>query len=111
MSNKVNEEIRILYKDGVSQKEIAQKINRHITTVSNVVRGKQGRSAKGPIFKPWEGVLGERNHWAKLTEREVLEIREVHRNGQVTSAALAKKHNVSETTVSFIINRKRWKHV
>lgn len=45
----------------------------------------------------------------KLGRQQVSEIREAYSKGNVTQAELAKRYRVSGTTVSCIINWKRWK--
>jgi hypothetical protein len=51
---------------------------------------------------------GERNGCHKLTEKEVLEIRERYANGRITMKQLANDYNVNVSAISRIINRKRW---
>lgn len=54
--------------------------------------------------------VGEQSHHAKLTEHSVREIRSLCEDG-VTHEEIAKRFNISLASVSFIRNRKRWKHV
>jgi len=59
----------------------------------------------------WGGAYpGERNHAAKLTEEQVLEIRRLHASG-VTGTALAERYGVSNTNISYIVKRKKWAHI
>lgn len=55
--------------------------------------------------------LGEENPTAKLTEERVREIRRLYRPRRVTLEMLSKRFGVSESTISAIIRRKRWKHI
>lgn len=55
--------------------------------------------------------LGEKNYNAKITEREVLEIRQLYAHGGTTSRKLALQFNLEKTSVLNIINRKTWKHI
>ncbi len=50
---------------------------------------------------------GEKHGSSKLTERQVLKIRE----SNDTQVVLAKRFKVSQMTISNIKNRKRWKHI
>ena len=53
------------------------------------------------------GRMGEKNHAAKLTEKQVIEIR----TSQETQNTIAKRFNVGRTIISLIKNRKTWKHI
>lgn len=53
---------------------------------------------------------GEKNHAAKLTESDVLEIRELFLDG-VSTKTLAKNFRVHLTTVNRIISGRSWAHV
>jgi len=55
-------------------------------------------------------VKGENVFGAKLTERDVLDIRTRHSSGE-TYTSLGRKYGVYYTTISKIIERKTWKHV
>ena len=48
---------------------------------------------------------------SKLTEKIVLEIRADWATGKYTQKELAKKYDVSISTISNIVNRKTWKHI
>ena len=54
---------------------------------------------------------GEGNIFAKLTEEQVLAIREEHIPRIVTRAQLGRKYGVTPGIISEIINRKIWKHI
>lgn len=54
---------------------------------------------------------GSRNHQAKLTEGQVLDLRARYAAGGVTHAVLAEEFNISRALVSFILTRKAWKHI
>ena len=56
-------------------------------------------------------VTGEKNGKAKLTETQVLSIREKYATGEYTQPELGKEFNVSLITVSRILNKKAWKHI
>jgi len=48
---------------------------------------------------------------SKLTNDQVIQIREIHKAGQTTYRTLADKFNVSHSLISFIITRKLWQHI
>jgi len=54
---------------------------------------------------------GEKNSQAKLTEREVLKIRELYKTGKYTQKEIGNIFNNSHQNISGIINRKRWKYI
>lgn len=53
---------------------------------------------------------GERHPDAKITAKEVIEIRELYRAG-VMQKVLAQKFGLAQNSISNIVNRKHWKHV
>jgi len=54
---------------------------------------------------------GEDSHFAKLTEKQVKEIRNKYIPRKYTLAMLAKEYNVSHATILKIIKNKSWKHL
>jgi hypothetical protein len=54
---------------------------------------------------------GEKNAGAKLTEAEVLKIRELYKSGKWTKLKLSNKFNVSSAHIYSIICRRRWRHI
>ncbi len=53
---------------------------------------------------------GSKNSCAKLTEQDVIEIREACASG-ARQADMARKYNVSQVAISLIVLRKKWVHV
>lgn len=53
---------------------------------------------------------GERVHTAKLTEAQVLEIRERYAGGE-KQVPLAREYGLTQASISAIILRKSWKHI
>lgn len=54
---------------------------------------------------------GENINTCKLTEKQVLEIREKYSNNKYTFVELAKEYNVKYGAIQRIIKRKTWKHI
>lgn len=52
---------------------------------------------------------GEKNCFSKLTEQEVIEIREI--GFSQTRISLARKYGVCSTTITKIIKKEMWKHI
>lgn len=48
---------------------------------------------------------------SKLVAKDILKIRKWSKSGKMTGVELAKKFNVTQTTISLIVNKKTWKHV
>jgi len=61
---------------------------------------RKGRSARG-----------ERNRHAKLTEEQVISIREEHARGNVTHMELAGKYGVTFGNIGYIVRRETWRHI
>lgn len=56
-------------------------------------------------------MYGSKNGYAKLTEVDVIEIRELWKTGEYTQWELAYKFNVYQSCIWSIIHKKSWKHV
>jgi len=54
---------------------------------------------------------GINNSRCRLTENEVLEIRNAYRLGCFTQTEIAEAYNVSSVNISAIITRRSWKHI
>lgn len=54
---------------------------------------------------------GENNPNSKLNCEKVIKIRSIYKNSNLTQKDIAKKFNISNTTVSQIVNRKTWNHI
>jgi len=54
---------------------------------------------------------GESVNSAKLTEAQVLELRESYARGEVTRKELVKKYGLTQSAITNIINRRYWKHI
>jgi hypothetical protein len=54
---------------------------------------------------------GEENGQSKLTDPDVINIRELFQAGGVTQTQLSLQFGVSKTTISDVIRRKVWKHI
>ena len=65
----------------------------------------------GSHVHPDAWARGERQGSSKLTADQVRIIRRSYAPGEVTLAELAKRFGVSEQTISYIVNNKRWQHV
>ena len=54
---------------------------------------------------------GEEHGQAKLSKKDVLEIRNIYKNGNISQRPLAKMFNVSQMLVSLIVRKLSWKHI
>jgi len=54
---------------------------------------------------------GEKNPNAKLTDEQVIALRQRYATGGVTAAQLAREYGVSQAMVGLIIHRRNWKHL
>lgn len=55
--------------------------------------------------------FGIRNSNSKLTDSDVLSIRSSYKQGCLNQYELAKKFNVSQTTIGCVVRRETWRHV
>ncbi len=55
--------------------------------------------------------IGEKNGCSKLTEKQIIKIREKYAQGNTTYKKLAKIYNISNVQVGHIIRKKNWSHI
>ena len=63
------------------------------------------------MAKKGRSILGEKHHNARLSAKQVLEIRARWSTNHVTQRELATIFNVSRPTIAKIVNRYRWQHI
>ncbi len=56
-------------------------------------------------------VRGENNYGSRNTEKDIKEIREKYRTGKYLQKELADEYGISESHISKIISKKKWKHI
>lgn len=126
---KLNEVIsRLYYTEKLSANAVAKKINRDKSFVLGRLHKMQGprtihegtilRTTPEYVEKIRQTKLGDRNHQAKLTESDVLDIRSRYQlalsegaQKTATQVALAKKYGVKRPTISDIVLHRTWKHI
>ena len=54
---------------------------------------------------------GENNGASKLSDTQVLKIRELYKSGKYTTLKLGEMYNVNRSTISYVINNKTYKHL
>lgn len=93
---------QINHKDG-------NKTNNHISNLEWCDNGHNQKHAyQIGLNKPTNG----EKHWhSKLTEQQVLEIRELYSTKNYTQKELGKKFGIRQFQISRIINNKLWKHI
>ena len=65
---------------------------------------------KGRRAKEKPNQWGEKSHKAKLTDKDVLEIRRLYKEGKMLRR-IAEQFGVNESTIKAIVNRRTWKHI
>jgi transposase len=100
------EEVRAMYRDGLSKTEIHSKVGISYDTVCDIISGKRWAAAIWQTGSP-----GESNPSAKLTNEQVKEIRSryVKYSGENGGRALAEEFGVTEAQISYIVTGKKWK--
>ena len=56
-------------------------------------------------------MVGAKNGNAKITETQVLEIRELYAKGRVSQEEIGKRYGIIQNAVSKIVRRRVWKHI
>jgi hypothetical protein len=75
-----------------------------------VTRAENNLHAFRVLHRPPVAMKGERNWKAKLTDGQVVEIRQRHAAGE-TQTALAREFGVSQPMVGYIVRGENWRHV
>ncbi|MDV2997654.1 MAG: hypothetical protein N4J56_007359 [Chroococcidiopsis sp. SAG 2025] len=101
-------EIRELYKQGSSTKELAERFKVSRKAIQGAIFGRYWSHVDGAIAQNMKS--GSRNPSSKLTENQVIEIRSLYHQGY-SGKLLAKTYGVSDTLIYSILNRKVWTHV
>jgi len=107
-------ELCSLYRSGkYTYQELSKRYGIGIRTVHNIIAGLTYKDVTGgetvPINRSSRsGQAGEMHPRHKLSEEQVLEIRELYRDGIMSQSEIAKKYGVSQCRVSLIVNRKSW---
>jgi len=60
---------------------------------------------------PWKNAKGEDVKTSKLTESQVIEIRERYSCGNITQEQLAKEYGVTHRAIGKAIKKETWKHI
>lgn len=102
---------RAMVARGFTIAEVAEKFGVTQGTISFLVKGSTWKHLGGPITNQQSGYRnGSRNHFAKLTEDDVIAIRRMKATGASTKD-LARQYRVSSATIERIVTRKIWAHV
>jgi predicted DNA-binding protein YlxM (UPF0122 family) len=100
--------IRESYKKGALIKHLAEQYKVSRKTIQGAISGRYWNHVDDAIATNLRS--GSRNHSSKLTEDQVIEIRNLYKQGH-SGKILAKSYGVSDTVIYLIINRKTWKHI
>lgn len=92
------------HKDGNKQ-------NNHISNLEWVTKSENNRHAFNVLGRKAISNPGEANGNSKLTEGNVLEIRELYSTGDYRQQELGEMFNISSRHISEIICRKYWRHI
>ena len=57
------------------------------------------------------GLKGEEHHQAKLTEKDVIKMRELYKNKNASRSELSEMFNICKEHVTKIVSNKAWKHL
>lgn len=94
--------VRRLYNQGMTQRELAKRYGVSQVSIHYVLRGRGGSVKKKERLVSWR---------AKLTPAQVRRMRRMYETGKFTMAALAPKFGVSQATVSNIANNKVYRKI
>ena len=103
--------IREAYHNGARQTHLAQQYGVTAGTIGDIVRGRRWKHLGGHIAEPQTDFKGENGGKSKLTNVEVIAIRQAYADGNVTQKVLAQKYGVSKETIAGVVKRRNWKHI
>lgn len=104
LSENCKEKIAAANRGKIVSKESREKMSKSKIgkTISNETRLKKSISMTGKF-------VGEKSYIAKLTWELAANIRKEYNEGNISQRKLAKKYNVSQSTIQFLIKNKTWK--
>lgn len=84
--------------------------NRQCVNVDHLFLGTRKDNIDDMVHKQ-RHARGESQAASKLSEEDVLSIREIYAKGGITQTELGKQFGVGHTTVSYVVNKRAWRHV
>lgn len=108
------EEIRDLLRNTkIPYEEIANKYNVSKATISNINTGSRwnDESITYPLRVADFANRGEKNHNAKFTDQEVVEIRKLYKDYSITQLSEMFKHKASASAIKHICDGSSYKHL
>lgn len=106
-------EMRAEYAKGKkSHRELAERFSLTPSAIGSALTGRTWAHVPGALGSTAPGAIhrGERVHRARLTENDVRSIRRDFAGGW-SRRSLARRHNVSRTSIQGILSGRLWKHV
>ena len=92
----------------VNHKDLNKK-NNCVTNLEWVTTKQNNKHARA--HGKMKGLKGSQNGRAKLTESQIIEIREKYNGAHGQIAELAREYNVSWSLIKWIVTNKNWKHI
>lgn len=83
------------------------KINNHYSNLQYITPSENTQHA----YNTGLAKSGEKSVLSKLTEKDVIKIRELYATGEFIFSELGKKYNVDTSTVRSIVKKESWKHI
>ena len=77
----------------------------------HIFPGTQADNVHDAISKGRMMQKGEDNCYSKLKNEDILEIREIYKNGSLCKAELARKFHIDKSHVRRIVSRELWAHI
>ena len=110
ISQEQRDKVSLFHKGKVLSQEHKDKISLANSGVNHHMYGKK-ISAKHLENKIKSAKRGESNKSSKLTNNDVIEIRDLHLNNKYSHRKLAELFSVSKANITSILNRNSWKHI
>lgn len=101
---------KIYYDTKPFLKDLSKQLNIHKETLRSLLCGKTWKYLPNIDYAGTKHGYGSKHYNSSLTEKEVLEIRELKNTGQ-TTLSLSKRYGVSKSAIKHILQRRSWKHI
>ena len=104
--------IRVLVKSGATRSKLKKKHNVSRGTIDAIMQGRAwAHTLPDDYVPPSINISGENNPAAKLTESQIMAIRDEYSTGGVSQQELGEKYGVTQTHIGAIVRRDVWAHV
>ena len=109
--DQVSRILQLLVESELDQKEIGAMFNVSQGAIALISRGENWKSVTRPEGRHKRNVKGVKHPSVKLSEEQVIQIRELYASGSHTQQEIADVYHVTQSTIGSIVRGERWSHL